>query len=278
MYELIERANRFMDDLLKVANEIDATISTMTVMVKFANSDGEDGLDLDKVLRGYVADNVQVFLEAVCGSRDAITTSVKKPFRNSIVFKTKGIPIQGERVLGKQSVKIFCNGNMHITGVKDVRDALYLAEVFAALLELVYGGTGGSGMFQMTGYDVQLINFYLSIPCGNNKHKGLDLRKVQEVLTKKTPYYVCYNTERHPGVIVKAVDFTLMVFDSLNILISSVKSVEQLVSAKEFVTGCVFPLIDADSCCIDKPLNMSGKAGKRKVDEAFDYSKYIVLK
>jgi len=271
--ELTENAQRFMDDIWGVAKGIDATISTMTVMVKFA----DDGfkLNLERVLSGFLDENVQVFIKEVCGSTEAITTSGKKPFRNSIVFRTKGIPVEGGRVLAKQSVKIFCNGNMHITGVKDVRDALYLADVFSTLLELVYGGNGGLGLFEMACYDVQLINLYLTIPClKDEKKKGLDLRKVQEVLTKKAPYYVCYNTERHPGIIVKAVDFTLMIFDSLNVLISSVKSVEQLVSAKEFVTGCVFPLIDVDGCCVDKPLNVSG----RKPDTAFDYSKYIMLK
>lgn len=267
-----------MDDVLEVAKEIDATISTMTVLVKFANDECDDGfklfLNLERVLRGYVAEDVQLFIEEVCGSREAITTSGKKPFHNSIVFKTKGIPAEDGRVLGKQSVKIFCNGNMHITGVKDVTDALYLADVFATLLELVYGGNGGSGMFQMVDYDVQLINFYLSIPCRDDG-KRLDLRKVYDVLTNKTPYYVSYNTERHPGVIVKAVDFTLMVFDSLNVLISSVKSLEQLVCAKEFVREHVFGLID---CFVNTTFMVEGRCRKRKAASAFDYSKYIILK
>lgn len=270
-----------MQDILNVSKEIDATISTMTVLVKFDDdNDSKLFLSLERVLREYVAEDVQDFIEEVCGNKECITTSSKKPFHNSIVFKTKGIPVENERILEKQSVKIFCNGNMHITGVKNVKDALYLADIFVTILELVYGGTR---KFRMVCYDIQLINFYLTIPCvckGDDKNKRLDLRKAHEVLTKNTPYYVCYNTERHPGVIVKAIDFTLILFDSFNVLISSIKRVDQLVCAKEFVRQQVFTLVDGerDNCCVDVPLIIKGRVGKRKADIAFDYSKYIMLK
>jgi hypothetical protein len=147
------------------------------------------------------------------------------------------------------------------------------------MIELVYGGDGISGMFMVKSYDVQLINFYLTIPTqmetGYNNKKVLDLQKVREVLQATTPYYVCYNTERHPGVIVKAVDFTMMVFDSFNVLISSIKSIAQLEAAQSFVKEHVFNLVNVDGCCVNAPLSNSKKS---KVDSSFDYNKYVVLK
>ena len=267
-----------MTNIKVIVEDIPATISTMTVLVKL---DFEDDFrwNLEMILNEFSTDFIQQFIEDVTGSRETIFTSAKKHFHNSIVFKTKGVPTDNGCVLKKQSVKIFCNGNMHITGVKDVRDALYLASVFTTMIELVYGGDGISGMFKVKSYDVQLINFYLTIPTKVDavvSHKKvLDLQKVREVLQSTTPYYVCYNTERHPGVIVKALDFTLMVFDSFNVLISSIKSVEQLEVARSFVKEHVFNLVNVDGCCVNAPLSNCKKC---KVDSSFDYNKYVVFK
>jgi len=267
-----------MTAIKTIVDDLPATISTMTILVKL---DFEDDFrwNLEMILKEFSAELVQQFIQDVTGTRETIFTSAKKQFHNSIVFKTKGVPTSHGHVLNKQSVKIFCNGNMHITGVKDVRDALYLASIFTTMIELIYGGTGISGMFSVKSYDVQLINLYLTIPThmdvvGGNK-KVLNLHKVREVLQETTPYYACYNTERHPGVIIKAVDFTMMVFDSFNVLISSIKSVEQLEAARSFLKEHVFSLVNVDGCCTEVALNNSKKC---KVDSSFDYSKYVVLK
>jgi hypothetical protein len=213
------------------------------------------------------------------GGKETIYPSSKKAFHNAVVFKTKGVEDDG-RVLGKQSVKIFCNGNMHITGVRNLCDALYLADVFSTIVELIYGGNGAQGFFEICDYQIQLINFYLIIPT-TKENTLLDLNKVCNVLKCNTPYFVSYNTERHAGVIVKAVDFTLMVFDSLNVLISSIKNVEQLVIARDFIKSHVFTLVDS-GCCLDESYELicpNPKRNRHKNEHnKFDYGLYIMLR
>ena len=273
--ELKNKGKLFMTEVQKVVGEISGTLSTITVLVKLS-LEQDFKWDLRRILSEFHNDEIQGFVEDVTGCKDTIVTSAKKPFQNSIVFKTKGVPVDDGYVLDKQSVKIFCNGNMHITGVKDVRDALYLADVFATMIEIIYGYNGISGIFAIRSYDVQLMNFYLMIPSNNGSF--LNLRRIKDVLQASTPYYVSYNTERHAAVIVKAVEFTLLIFDSCNLLISSIKTVEQLENARSFIQQHVFTLVDIEGCCIATSNNFSISRKKRKADEKFDYSKYVVLK
>lgn len=264
-----------MRRLIEITHSIPAFVSTMTISVQLNIDIIDNRLDLSRILREITCDTIKGFLNDITGSEDAICTSCKKPFHNSIIFKTNGVPsLKQDKILTKQSIKLFCNGNIHITGVKDVRDAIHLADIFITILEIAYGGNGAGNMFPMVKYDIQLINFYFNIPGMLNEEYVLDLNKVLETLTEKIPYYVSYNTERHAGVIVKALDFTIMIFDSGSVLISSIKTLEQLEKAKDFIHNNIYQLVD--DCCVEKVEIIPIK--KIKGTNDFDYSKYIVLK
>ena len=244
-----------------------ASISTMTILLVLDKS-----VNLTKVLDEFKTDNIQDFICEVTGDKNSITTSSKRPFNNAVVFNCRKIYTDDGTLLEKQAVKVFCNGNIHITGVKNVLDALYLGDVFVTMLEIMYGGDGMSSMFTFTRFDVQLVNLYFQVPLPSVK-QVLDLRKVKDVLQKTTPYYVCYNTERHAGVIVKATDFTLLIFDSGNVIISSIKEPYQLQIVKGFVQEHIIGLPSKDTV-----LNKPDKYSKRAKQDPFDYGSYLVLK
>lgn len=275
---LMENAEDFMRRLNETIQSIPAVISTMTISIQLNIDIIDNRLDLSRVLREITCDKIKDFLNEIAGCEDAIYTSCKKSFHNSIIFKTNGVPTETDgvstKILKKQSIKLFCNGNIHITGVKDVRDALYLADVFITILEIAYGGNGMGNMFPMQKYDIQLINFYFDIPSMLKDEYVLDLNKVLDELTKNICYYVSYNTERHAGIIVKALDFTIMIFESGSVLISSIKTLEQLEKAKDFIHSNIYQLVD--TCCVKKVEIIPMK--KTKGTNDFDYSKYIVLK
>lgn len=233
-------------------------------------------LNLQKILQEFTTETIQTFLLEVSGDAKSIYTSSKRPFNNSLVFKCANVPTDDGRVLNKQAVKVFCNGNVHITGVKNITDALYLGDLFVTMIELMYGGNGVSNMFTFLRFEVQLVNLYFQLPLLTND-KLLDLTKVMQYLQQNTPFFICYNTERHAGVIVKAIDFTLLIFGSGNVIISSIKEPSQLKVVRDFIQEHVIHLSSKVELLVDKPLLVGNKYAKRR-NPNFDYNKYIILK
>lgn len=275
---LQEDATKFMQQIHTIAETIPATISTITVLLVL-----NEPLNLHKILEDFNTPQIKIFLQEVTGDENSIYTSSKRPFNNSLVFKCKGIPTDNNTVLDKQAVKVFCNGNLHITGVKTITDALYLGDVFVTMVELMYGGTGASNMFTFSKFEVQMVNLYFQLPFPSsgssnaNKPQLLDLNKVMEHLQHHTPFFVSYNTERHAGVIIKAVEFTLLIFNSGNVIISSIKEPSQLEAVRDFIQESVVRLPTLPNTLVDKPSLLNRRYMKRP-QEGFDYSKYVVLK
>lgn len=234
-------------------------------------------LNLNKILEMFSSETIQSFLLEVTGDTQSIYTSSRRPFNNAVVFKCKGVPTDNNTILDKQAVKIFCNGNVHITGVKNITDALYLGDLFATMIELMYGGIGGSYRYTFSRFEVQLVNLYFQLHLVDSNDKLLNLSKVMQYLQNNTPYYACYNTERHAGVIVKAVEFTLLIFSSGNVIISSIKEPSQLEVVRDFIQEHIICLPSQTDMIVDKPLLLCNSHHKRPKPD-FDYNKYIVLK
>jgi TATA-box binding protein (TBP) (component of TFIID and TFIIIB) len=267
-------ASIFMNDLIHSASKFPISLSTMTVLIMVNKH-----VSL-KLLTEKIDDPIiQNFITDVTGSAQNITLSnSKKTFSNALVFKCCNIPTDHGTLLKKQAVKVFCNGNIHITGVKSTIDAIYLADVFVTLLELVYGGTGLDEMFQITAFDVQMINYCFKINdiCIDTV---ISLTMLQQELNINTPYFSSYNSERHAGVIVKAPMFSFLIFQSGNVIISLQKGF-QIVKAYTFIDD--FLKAHIRKCIISKPKPppraTCKKGGKMKKIKMFDYGDYLVLK
>lgn len=270
MDTIYKQADEFMTDILTIASTIPAKVSTITIAITTASK----GFDLTKILEEFDTSEIKDFIYDVTGAKDSIVVSNKKKFSNSIIFKCNNIPTEEDGyVLLKQAVKVFCNGSLHITGVKDIKDAIYLAEVFLTMLELMYGGDGLSHMFAITGFEVQLMNFYFKLPSMLNGFV-LQLVEVRNCLRQTTNYSVSYNNERHAGVIIRSPTFSLLVFDTGNVILCSIKDSSQLREAKDFIEDKILLLPDQYS--IKKECITCNK--QRKEDKAFDYANYLVLK
>lgn len=269
MEELRKEGSVFMTEILNIASQIPAQVSTITISIKI-----DKEFNLRNIISQFENSTIQDFIYEVTGNRKSIEISNKKQFNNSIIFKCNNIPTEENgHILEKQAVKVFCNGSLHITGVKDIKDALYLSEVFTTMIELIYGGDGVSGMFKIVGYEIQLMNFYFRLP-GMVDGKVLKLIDVLNYLRKNTEYAVSYNNERHAGIIIRSPTFSLLIFDTGNVIICSIKETSQLIEAREFIHHKLFVLPEKfkmDKECIPKKRH-------KKNDIEFDYSKYLVLK
>jgi hypothetical protein len=127
-------------------------------------------------------------------------------------------------------------------------------------------------MFKILGFEIQLMNLYFRLPSMVDG-KVLRLVDVLNYLRKHSDFAVSYNNERHAGIIVRSPTFTLLIFDTGNVIICSIKEASQLVEAREFIQNKVFLLpekFQMDKECVSR---------KRTRDNTeFDYSKYLVLK
>jgi TATA-box binding protein (TBP) (component of TFIID and TFIIIB) len=228
-----------LDDMM---TSIDGKISTMTIMLYTHGCDEHI--------------NLLTIKDALHDIETPIILNPKSKFHNALVFN-----------VGNQSVKLFCNGNIHITGVKQLYDAQHIGDMFMTILGIVYGKLGH---FSVVRYDIQLINV------GINLHIGVDtvlnLSVLIMCLKERGSFYTSYNTERHSGVIVKAPTFSVLIFESGNVIITSVKSVEQIEAAHKYIKTNVVPHLER--CVIDKVQATPPPVKRPK----FNYDDYIVLR
>lgn len=272
MEKIYKQGDEFMKSITDIASTIPARISTITIAVKTDTNE----FSLKRIQKDFNSGEIQNFIYEVTGNKSSIAISTKKQFNNSIIFKCNNIPTEEDGyVLDKQAVKVFCNGSLHITGVKNIKDALYLAEIFVTMIELIYGGNGVSGMFKIVGFEVQLINLYLKLQgMMDDKSNVLLLVDVLKKLRETTTYSVSYNNERHAGVIVRSPTFSILIFDTGNVIICSIKESSDLIEAKQFLQDKVFPL--TEYCMTTLHCSMFKKIKRESKD--FDYAKYLILK
>lgn len=278
--DISRKADTFMRDIEQAINTILKTyhvhvqLSTMTVMIHM-HCHKDDKIDLDVLRSRFDDEDIQTFLRDVFGDAHAVTLKRKgKHFNNSLLFS---IPNHQEDTPKKrqQSVKVFCNGNLHITGYKTLHKALEMADVFATMFELVLGGNGVEEWFRVHEYDVQLINFYYKL--GIMDAHILDLKRMHAILTKHFDFYCSYNNDHYSGVIVKAPSFSVLIFESGNIIFTSIRCAQELMEA--FREVHVF--LDAHASDVSVPSSSCESRERKKKNKemsGFDYGKYLVLK
>lgn len=271
-----DKADAFMSELCNTSNKYPIKLSTMTILVTTTCASF-----LEKLVGAFNSPKIQAFVYDVTGDINNITLSPKRnAFLNSNLFTCKNIVTDHGTQLVKQSIKVFCNGNMHITGVKCVQDALYIADIFVTMIELVCGGTGISNMFQIIDFDVQLINYCYLDPFAT-KGYALCLNTLRECIERDGSYFCAYNTERHSGIIVKAPSFSVLIFASGNVILSSIKTPEQLEEAHNFTKElmskhCEKCLLKLEVEIQTPDISSSNKKRKTTMNK-FDYGKYLVL-
>lgn len=83
-----------------------------------------------------------------------LKTTTGASFYNCLVFSI------GNATKRKPVVKVFCNGNLHITGVQTMHDALTLSQSFCTLFNTLIDLTPDQDGYKIEDIDIQLINSY----------------------------------------------------------------------------------------------------------------------
>lgn len=242
------------------------TISTMTIAFTMASP-----IDLDLLTDQFPTQPIKDFITSVLQSTDALKMKTKgKNFSNSLVFKYN-YPYH-PKAASVKAVKVFCNGSLHLTGFKSVQHALEAADIFTTLLELVAGGTGIDDMYNITDFNIQLINAYYKIPQVQDKHQ-INMEEYYTLLSNYTEFFTSYNSDHYAGIMLKTPEFSVMTFASGSIIISAITTPQQLEKAVNYISA--FTDKHVLECITTTPID---KTKKRKLDANFDYGKYIVLK
>jgi TATA-box binding protein (TBP) (component of TFIID and TFIIIB) len=275
--QLTEKAETFMKDIheetkrINTQYDVDIKLTTMTVMV-LVNCDYE--IDLKTIGDRFSDEDIQKFIFDVHGYPNAVVMKQRgKNFNNSVVFS---IPSQESKHV-HQAVKVFCNGNLHITGYKTLNDVFNIAEIFITMLELMLHGNGISEWFKIEDYNIQLINFCFQLKIPPNV--VLHLQKLHEICVKKCEYFCSYNSDHYSGIIMKANDFSVLIFESGSIIITSITNSIELKNAFAF-TYAFFNKHKEDVYTDDIGGKQDAKVKKRakKGDTERDFGRYAILK
>lgn len=179
---------------------------------------------------------------------------IKGRFLNALMFKAPGKKI---------SIKVFSNGNLHMTGVKSVREALDNAEKVVGFLE---------GFFEckwsITGFSIQLINGCFGFQLDENMQ--LCLNTLQSLIPNDI--FTVFQPESHPGLRVKLSDTvnphkqaSVIVFRSGKVLINAFVSGRHLLRCYKFINELFLH---------NKASILKGKQSSHKF-KGFDYGKYL---
>jgi TATA-box binding protein (TBP) (component of TFIID and TFIIIB) len=192
----ISKKNIFKQELSDVLNTIKIiSISTMTILLK---------LNIKKINIDMLnIDNDSDFKK-----------SQKKSFYNSVTFNINNL-----------SIKIFSNGNIHITGRSDIDNSINLVE--RLLKEL---GIDAS----IIDFDIQLINTNYKI------NHNIKLNILNEEINKlQDNVFSSYDLERHMSVKIKLKiedrNISIMVFYTGSILITGIKKPNELLKSFNFI-------------------------------------------
>lgn len=235
-------------------------ISTMTVCLVL-----EGRVDLDGICSGWDRGDVKQFFKEVMGKEDAVVVKNNKNFNNSVVLKA-----------GKKATKVFCNGCLHVTGYNTIADVFEIGEVLGAAFEIIEGGNGLGEWYKVVGFDVQMINACWKVPeMPDGMILALDV--LESKLREVTAWHCSFNSDMYSGVILSAVEFKLLVFESGCVIITSVKCVGALEKGFEFAKNFFASWIH--DICVPSIDGRISKNKKKKGDGGgFDYGQFLVLK
>jgi TATA-box binding protein (TBP) (component of TFIID and TFIIIB) len=225
--ETMKKEQEFTKELNKTLSMLVLpVISTMTIAIVLDKS-----INLENLKSRMKDPDIKDFIKQVYGVEDGLQLKTKGlHFNNSLVFRT------AKQKKLSQAIKVFCNGSLHITGYKNVKDALDAADIFSTLIELCEGGNGISDMYNIMDFSIQLINAYYIISQIQHKKEKILLSTFHTLLKEYTEYYTSYNNDHYAGVVLKSPSFTIMVFESGNIILSSITTPKDMEDAYNYIS------------------------------------------
>jgi hypothetical protein len=174
------------------------------------------------------------------------------------------------------AVKVFSNGNLHMTGVHDLFVALQTGNTICDLLNVIFE----TDVYAVHDFDVQLINCCLryKLPPG----KCVCLKTLFMKLLDDSKYFCIFNNDYHAGLRIKIIHSStlhtssVILFENGNALINAFVSGDELEHAFEYLKHRLLTYkthVIMDTLQSESPLPTQSSTKK-----SFDYLSYLVLK
>lgn len=252
----MEKAQQIDKELADIVCKINASpiphekckITTMTILVILNYN-----VHLETFNRNYNEDNLTEW-----------KMKAKSGFLNCILLYKK-------TTTGTVSVKLFSNGNLHITGVRYVVDALVYSKDIIQLLDDVFD----TNVYEIVDFDVQLMNSCFKFTLPNNQLIGL--KTFHSILLDTTSHLCIFNNDQHAGLRIKVLNevchkTSIIVFESGNVLINAFVTATELYESFSLIANYVQTYSHVILNDAPDTLQMA------KCKKDFDYERYIVLK
>lgn len=172
----------------------------------------------------------------------------------------------------KVAIKLFSNGNLHITGVKNIECALEYASIISDVINNFVVDRKLS-QYYITKFNVQLVNGCFKFKTDNMKiNLNLLCSKMSQV-----PMCSCvFNKDHHPGVRIKysntlsSKPVTIIIFESGSVLMHAFLNGDDMFNTFQFITS------NFDSMSNDVLIPfVEAKKNKKKSSVPFDYAQYL---
>lgn len=248
MLQLCEKmcALQAVGELGRSVSPSEIRISTMTLFSKLRPP---TGFDLSSIIELYLQEDGIERIRQMLGIHVHIVFPIRKVqktargksinnFFNQLSFWYKDTT--------KKSIKIFINGNVHITGCRTLREYVWLLGRVCSFLNTVFPpGKAGHCPCVAETIDVQMINTNFHI------QSGLDLNKLKRLLLDHGRC-ATYDREVYPGLNLKLQtsfnrEASILIFISGNIIITGVKHFAEIYEAYKFITTFIASNLDTVS-------------------------------
>lgn len=231
--ENIERMNEYVEKMTSIEPST-LKLSTMTI---FSRLDVPEGFLLNKVIEYYL-ENGNDKIKEIMGLDIHIVFPIRKSkktsrgknisnFFNQLTFWYKDCT--------KKSVKLFINGNVHVTGCRSLDEYSNLMQHVCKFMDYLFPDSAKKCRVQ--DIDIQMVNTNFSVG------RGLDLSRLKRILLDQG-MCATYDREVYPGLNLKVPtsagrEASVLVFISGNIIITGVRHFYEVYEAYKFITESI---------------------------------------
>jgi TATA-box binding protein (TBP) (component of TFIID and TFIIIB) len=142
---------------------------------------------------------------------------MKKSFYNQITIQYKDTTTK--------SIKIFSNGKLQITGITSLNEASEVANLITGILNTVFD----CDKYAVTSLEIGMINTNFSFG------RKIDIITLREMLNVFPNVSIDYEPDVYPGLKIKYYKSSIFIFTTGNVLITGVKSLEEVKDSLRFV-------------------------------------------
>jgi TATA-box binding protein (TBP) (component of TFIID and TFIIIB) len=235
MLQMCEKMQAYNCMLASTAPGVSPSQLKLSTMTIFSRVQVPPNFSLNRVIEMYLNEGIERIREllglevhVVFPIRKVKSTSRGKPinnFFNQLTFWYK----DGT----KKSVKLFINGNVHVTGCRSLREYVTLVGRICRFINAAFD----QDSCRAEGVDIHMINTNFGV------NIGLDLSKLKKILLDMG-MCATYDREVYPGLNLKVPTATgreasVLIFISGNIIITGVKGFLEIYEAYRFIVGVI---------------------------------------